>query len=51
MSLNADPLNDFVHIIQAMHGLVPGVQYATLGTVIVLAGITAFTYCYTHKRK
>lgn len=49
--LDMNPFNSFPKAIQAMQGLTPGVQYATLATFVAIVGIIAFTVCYTHPRK
>lgn len=45
-----NPFDGFAHVLQAMHGLPEGVQYASLITIVILFGICAWVTSI-HSRK
>lgn len=49
MGFQFDPFSGLAKVIQAMHGLSTGVQYAILVTFVAVVGIIAFTVCYAHS--
>ncbi|WP_251545377.1 hypothetical protein [Limosilactobacillus caecicola] len=44
-----DPFKGFAQVLQAMHGLPTGVQYASLVTVVALASICVWAYVHSRK--
>ncbi|MGF7102933.1 hypothetical protein JOD26_000614 [Limosilactobacillus caviae] len=43
------PFDGFAHVLQAMHGLPEGVQYASLVTLVILVSIFVWASVHLHK--
>lgn len=45
----SDPFNGFAQVLQAMHGLPTGVQYASLATLVALVAISVWACVHLRK--